>query len=103
MCKSEELSVSQTGHTGIRVATEMNSPYKQLTGKRHSLTKEAQRQDSKHLFASIFGNHRILTILQPKLEESKNATVGTRLKETSQSKNLARKVLVLNDIKVSVR
>lgn len=83
MCKSEELSVSQTGHTGIRVATEMNSPYKQLTGKRHSLTKEAQRQDSKHLFASIFGNHRILTILQPKLEESKNATYWKPSKKTT--------------------
>lgn len=83
MCKSEELSVSQTGHTGIRVATEMNSPYKQLTRKRHSLTKEAQRQDSKHLFASIFGNHRILTILQPKLEESKNATYWKPSKKTT--------------------
>ena len=48
MCKSEELSVSQTGHTGIRVATEMNSPYKQLTRKRHSLTKEAQRRAAGH-------------------------------------------------------
>ena len=99
MCKSEELSVSQTGHTGIRVATEMNSPYKQLTGKRHSLTKEAQRQDSKHLFASIFGNHCILTILQPKLEESKNATYWKPSKKTTMKYSAKDQVLTKLQLK----
>lgn len=103
MCKSEGLSVSLTGHTGVRVATEMKSPYKQLTGRRHSLTKEAQRQDSKHLFASIFGNHCILTILQPKLEESKNTTYWKPNKKTTMKYSAKDQVLTKLQLKKKKR